>query len=125
MGSSRSFSWWHPWPPGLVERAPISFPMIFLGLGFLLGEHGLGRIKIDLHDTALETIATLSLSFVLFLDAINLSFDEIRKDWMVPVPVAGTRHAAHHAVDRRLAAALLLAFPLIQSFSDRRGALLG
>ena len=25
---------------GLVERAPLSFPMLFLGLGFLIGDHG-------------------------------------------------------------------------------------
>jgi hypothetical protein len=27
---------------GLVERAPLSFPMLFLGLGFLLGEQASG-----------------------------------------------------------------------------------
>ena len=29
---------------GFVERAPLSFPIIFLGLGFLLGSHGLGLL---------------------------------------------------------------------------------
>ena len=28
---------------GFVDRAPLSFPIIFLGLGFLLGHHGLGN----------------------------------------------------------------------------------
>ena len=27
---------------GFVDRAPLSFPIIFLGLGFLLGHQGLG-----------------------------------------------------------------------------------
>jgi NhaP-type Na+/H+ or K+/H+ antiporter len=62
---------------GLVERAPISFPMVFLGLGFLLGPHALGLIDIGPHDTTLETIATFNLALVLFLDALNLRFDEI------------------------------------------------
>ena len=31
---------------GLVERAPLSFPMLFLGLGFLLGERGLGVLTV-------------------------------------------------------------------------------
>ena len=70
---------------GLVERSPISFPMVFLGIGFLIGDHGLGIIHITPHDPTLQTIAILSLSFVLFLDALNLRFDEIGKDWMVPV----------------------------------------
>ena len=62
---------------GLVERAPLSFPLVFLGLGFLLGERGLGLIKTDLHDTTLEAIAILTLSFVLFLDAVKLRLDDV------------------------------------------------
>jgi NhaP-type Na+/H+ or K+/H+ antiporter len=70
---------------GLVERSPISFPMIFLSLGFLFGSQGLKIIQITPHDTTLQTIATLSLAFVLFLDALNLRFDEIGTDWLVPI----------------------------------------
>ena len=63
---------------GIVERAPLSFPMIFLGIGFLLGGSGLGVITITLHSPALDAIAVLSLSFVLFLDAVHLRFGEER-----------------------------------------------
>lgn len=35
---------------GLVERAPLSFPLIFLGLGFLLGEKGAGVLEMGVHD---------------------------------------------------------------------------
>ncbi|HYI45688.1 MAG TPA: cation:proton antiporter [Actinomycetota bacterium] len=69
---------------GVVERAPISFPMIFLGLGFLLGPRGLEVMDIDVHSPALETVATLTLALVLFLDAVNLEFARERKEWMVP-----------------------------------------
>ena len=31
---------------GLVERAPLSFPIIFLGLGFLLGQRGIGLLTL-------------------------------------------------------------------------------
>ena len=74
---------------GAVERAPLSFPMIFLGLGFVLGPLGLGMIAIDPHDRTLETIAILSLSFVLFLDAVRLQLDELGRDWLVPVLALG------------------------------------
>src|SRR5262249_56606541 len=76
---------------GVVERAPISFPMIFLGLGFLLGEPGLGLLHVGPHDRTLEVIAVLSLAFVLFLDAVNLRLDEVGPDWLAPVlsPVPG------------------------------------
>lgn len=74
---------------GLVERAPISFPIIFLGLGLALGGNGLGVIKTSLHDPLLESIATLSLAFVLYLDALNLHFDQIRDHWLIPLLALG------------------------------------
>lgn len=74
---------------GLVERAPLSFPILFLGLGFVLGERGLGLIKVDLHDPLLEAVAIISLIFVLFLDAIKFQPTEFRKGWFVPVLVLG------------------------------------
>jgi sodium/hydrogen antiporter len=69
---------------GIVERAPLSFPLIFLGLGFLLGHHGLGVIEIDPHNPVLEAVATISLSLVLFLDAVQIQVDELRREWHVP-----------------------------------------
>ena len=46
---------------GVVARAPVTSPMIFLALGFLLGEHGLCVLRIEPHDQALEAVAVLSL----------------------------------------------------------------
>jgi sodium/hydrogen antiporter len=74
---------------GIVVRAPISFPMIFFGLGFLLGDRVLGVLSIGPHDRVLEAIATVSLAFVLFLDAVRLRLDELTRDWLVPVLVLG------------------------------------
>jgi NhaP-type Na+/H+ or K+/H+ antiporter len=74
---------------GLVERAPLSFPMLFLGLGFLLGDRGLGVISIGLDSDVLEVVAVIALALVLFLDAINLELTELRRDWLVPVLVLG------------------------------------
>lgn len=74
---------------GLVERAPLSFPMIFLGLGFVLGPRGFDVIQLDVHSPALETIATLTLALVLFLDAVNLEFARERKAWLVPALALG------------------------------------
>jgi NhaP-type Na+/H+ or K+/H+ antiporter len=74
---------------GIVERAPLSFPIIFLGLGFLLGPRAVGLLTVGVHDGTLEVIAVLSLALVLFLDAINLRFDEGRKAWLVPALALG------------------------------------
>ncbi|MFN2385775.1 MAG: cation:proton antiporter [Thermoanaerobaculia bacterium] len=74
---------------GLVERAPISFPILFLGLGALLGERGIGLLAIGPHDPTLEAVAVVTLSLVLFLDAVRMRFGELRKDWFVPSLVLG------------------------------------
>ena len=74
---------------GLVERAPLSFPMLFLGLGFLLGDRGLGFVSIGLDSSLLEVVAVVALALVLFLDAINLELTELRRDWLAPILVLG------------------------------------
>ena len=74
---------------GLVERAPLSFPILFLGLGFLLGERGLGILRVSAHDSLLEGVAIVSLIFVLFLDAVKLQPSEFRKGWFIPMLVLG------------------------------------
>jgi NhaP-type Na+/H+ and K+/H+ antiporter len=61
----------------LVERAPISFPIIFLGLGFALGPIGVGFLRFDAHDTVVEVVATLTLALVLLLDAVKIQVDEL------------------------------------------------
>ncbi|HEU5089391.1 MAG TPA: cation:proton antiporter, partial [Roseiflexaceae bacterium] len=70
---------------GLIERAPLSFPMIFLGLGLLLGPGSLNVLQIGLHEPILEVVALVSLSLVLFLDAVNIQLDELKSDWRVPM----------------------------------------
>jgi NhaP-type Na+/H+ or K+/H+ antiporter len=74
---------------GLVERGPISFPILFLGLGVLLGPRAFGILSMDAHDPTLEAVAIVSLAFVLFLDAIKLRPAEFRKGWYIPMLVLG------------------------------------
>jgi NhaP-type Na+/H+ or K+/H+ antiporter len=74
---------------GLVQRAPLSFPMIFLGFGILIGERGLDLIAVGPDDPALEAVAVISLSLVLFIDAVQLRLDELRSGWQVPVLTTG------------------------------------
>ncbi len=57
---------------GIVDRAPISFPILFLGLGFLLGDHGLGILAIGPESALLEAVATLTLAMVLCLEAVRI-----------------------------------------------------
>lgn len=74
---------------GYVERAPLSFPMIFLGLGVLLGERGFGLLRVGPHDATLEVIAVVTLALVLFIDAVNLELRSIGDGWAVPALALG------------------------------------
>ena len=77
---------------GIVERSPISFPLMFLGFGLAIGAGGFGLVEIGPHDAILEVVATLTLSLVLFLDAVKLQVEELGKRWLVPflILVPGT-----------------------------------
>lgn len=57
---------------GYVDRSPLSFAFLFLLLGIAIGEGGIGLMELDVHDQILEVVATLTLSLVLFLDAVNI-----------------------------------------------------
>ncbi len=72
---------------GFVSRAPLSFPMIFLGLGFLLGSRGL--ISTSPESRTLEAVGTVTLALVLFLDAVRMKFDRKPSEWLVPSLVLG------------------------------------
>ncbi len=74
---------------GFVSRAPISFPAIFLGVGYLLGPHGLKVISLTPESPMLEAIATVTLALVLFLDAVRLKLDRSPGAWLVPALVLG------------------------------------
>lgn len=74
---------------GVVERGPVSFPIIFLGLGVVIGPLGLGVLNVSLEDPLLEVIAVVSLSLVLFLDAVKMQVDELRRDWRIPALALG------------------------------------
>src|SRR5262249_2392492 len=74
---------------GLVERAPVSFPMIFLALGFVLGPLGIGLVRLGPDNQILHIVAVLALSLVLFLDAVNLERAQERHDLFVPLLTLG------------------------------------
>jgi NhaP-type Na+/H+ or K+/H+ antiporter len=57
---------------GFVDRAPLSFPIIFLGFGFLLGHQGLGILDVGAENTLLEVVATITLAMVLCLEAVRI-----------------------------------------------------
>ena len=99
---------------GLVDRAPVSFPMIFLAIGVVVGPHGLRLLTADAHSPVLTGVATLSLALVLFLDAARFDAEELRRDWRVPLLALGPGTLLV-IVGVTLAAHLLLATSWLES----------
>ncbi|MET0620011.1 MAG: cation:proton antiporter [Thermoanaerobaculia bacterium] len=100
---------------GFVSRAPLSFPMLFLGLGYLLGSRGI--IDPSPESKTLEAVGTVTLALVLFLDAVRMKFDRSPSEWLVPSLVLGpgtiltlllVAGAAHLLLGLPLASAVLV-----------------
>jgi NhaP-type Na+/H+ or K+/H+ antiporter len=100
---------------GFVSRAPLSFPMLFLGLGYLLG--GRGVIESSPESWILEAVGTVTLALVLFLDAVRMKFDRSPSEWLVPSLVLGpgtlltlaiVAVAAHFLLGLPVASAILI-----------------
>ena len=74
---------------GVVARAPLSFPLVFLSLGLILGPETTGALEVDLESQVLQAVAFSTLALVLFLDAMNLELAVMRRDWAVPALTLG------------------------------------
>ena len=74
---------------GVIDRAPVSFPMIFLSLGLVLGGGSTGVADVKLEDDALRTVAFATLALVLFLEAMSLDLRHLRRYWVVPALTLG------------------------------------
>jgi sodium/hydrogen antiporter len=64
---------------GLIERSGLPQVAVFLGLGAALGPVGLGLLNLSLDSSALRVVATLSLTLVLFTDAVSLNIAEVKR----------------------------------------------
>jgi len=74
---------------GRVERSWISGPIVFTGIGFILGPDGLGVLGINITGEGLRLLAELTLSMVLFTDAANADFAVVRRNLGLPERLLG------------------------------------
>ncbi len=74
---------------GLIERSGFPQVAVFLLIGAALGPAGLGLLDLTLDAPILHIVATLSLTLVLFTDAISLSPAEIRRSSTLALLVLG------------------------------------
>src|SRR5687768_9725731 len=74
---------------GLIERSGFPQVAVFLAIGAALGPAGLGLVNIGLESHTLRVVATLSLTLVLFTDAVALNTSEVKKHWALAVRLLG------------------------------------
>lgn len=64
---------------GLVDRSGLPQVAVFIFIGAALGPAGFGVFDMTLTSPVLRTVATLSLTMVLFTDAVTLNTKELRR----------------------------------------------
>lgn len=74
---------------GLIERSGLPQVAVFLAIGAALGPTGLGVLDLTLDSSVLRVVATLSLSLVLFTDAVTLNLSEVRRHAFLALRVLG------------------------------------
>jgi NhaP-type Na+/H+ or K+/H+ antiporter len=74
---------------GLIDRSGLPQVAVFLAIGAALGPAGLGVIDITLESQTLRVVATLSLTLVLFTDAVALNISEVQRHATLAVRVLG------------------------------------
>jgi NhaP-type Na+/H+ or K+/H+ antiporter len=74
---------------GLIERSGMPQVAVFLAIGAALGPAGLGALNLTLDSSALRVVATLSLTLVLFTDAVTLDLSEVRRHAILALRVLG------------------------------------
>lgn len=65
---------------GLIDRSGLPQVAVFLFIGAALGPFGLGVFDATLDSPVLRIVATLSLTLVLFTDAVTLSVSEVKRN---------------------------------------------
>lgn len=65
---------------GFIERYRFPQTLVFLLLGAAVGPYGLGITDMGIGSNAIHVLAVLALTFILFTDAVHISFADIRKN---------------------------------------------
>src|SRR5262249_10933644 len=95
---------------GLVDRSGLPQVAVFIFIGAALGPAGFGVFDMTLTSPVLRIVATLSLTMVLFTDAVTLNTKELRRYAGLAFPMLGQGTILRAALTA-LAAWWLLAIP--------------
>lgn len=72
-----------------LETSPITAPMVFAGVGLVLGPLGFGLIELDAESNVLHILAEVTLGLVLFADASTIDIRILRRNFSLPLRLLG------------------------------------
>ena len=68
----------------LAQRSIVSTAVLFLLIGFAVGDEMLGLVTLEPRDHAVSILATLALFSILFTDGMKVGVGELREAWHLP-----------------------------------------
>ncbi len=68
-----------------LEQTPISGAVVYLFVGLLCGQSGLGLIDLDIGGDGLKTLSEFTLALVLFSDSANADLGVLRRAKWIPI----------------------------------------
>lgn len=72
-----------------IRSLPVTTPMIFVGLGLVLGPEAIGLIELDVRDEAVLLLAEFTLALVLFSDATRIEPSRDKLSIALPARLLG------------------------------------
>ncbi len=68
----------------LIERTPLTGPMIFVGFGLAIGQPGFDIVSLELDSAGVELLAEATLAVLLFSDAVRIDVVRLREEFALP-----------------------------------------
>jgi len=72
-----------------LDQLGLSPPLVFVGLGLLIGEHGLGFVSAELGEQLVHPLGELTLLLILFGDAARIDLRALRREAGLPLRLLG------------------------------------
>ncbi len=74
---------------GRLERTIISGPMVFVWVGWLLGDGGIGLLDVEIDEEIVRIVIEITLVVVLFTDASRIDLGALRREFRLPLRLLG------------------------------------
>src|SRR5689334_2438245 len=90
-----------------VDGTPITAAIVFVGVGLVVGAHGLDLVDTSPTGESIRVLAEATLTVVLFADASRIDLRTLRREYAVPARLLGIGLPLTIALGALLASALL------------------